>query len=301
MKPKLVTIGRMKQIFPRASSGKNIFFPDPNLIWGFLALVAWTGAQFWHARTGIPSSPWTYLKGVLVLLGAATIYRLSSDKGFSFLGLFPLLWLAVSSFQWDLCAADYFYYWLWLVLFLISEVFILGFPDGKKLFWFLIPFWVLLAWLFPFSFLLPLVFITAPRSRFKQSPWIRWGGLLAALTLIVLFRGWRSFNFDWVGLYDILVSGRFIVFLLLGWLGLIAFPKKGTFRHAVFPVFFLTVGFLFWRSLPPVPVGTELLKWTLVFFAGFGWESFRKDLMDPTWHGTLVWAALGLAIFDGVL
>jgi hypothetical protein len=45
----------------------------------------------------------------------------------------------------------------------------------------------------------------------------------------------------------------------------------------------------------------EMLKWALVFFAGFGWESFRRDMMDRTWHGRLLWFILGFCFLGGVL
>jgi hypothetical protein len=45
----------------------------------------------------------------------------------------------------------------------------------------------------------------------------------------------------------------------------------------------------------------ENLKWVLILFAGFGLESFRRDVMDRSWHGRLLWFVLGLAFVGGVL
>lgn len=101
-----------------------------------------------------------------------------------------------------------------------------------------------------------------------------------------------------------MVGSRFFSFFLLGWLGLVAFdPKwKGTFRHVLSPLFLLTAGFLFWGGGNYVSeLEVEIIKWVLVWMAGYGWEAFRKYMMDPSWHGRLVWFALGLAFFGGVL
>lgn len=65
-------------------------------------------------------------------------------------------------------------------------------------------------------------------------------------------------------------------------------------------MFLLVGGFMFWTGSIPMLIEIEILKWVMVFMAGFGLESFRRDLMDQSWHGRMVWAALGLAFFGGV-
>lgn len=320
--------------------------------------------QVRHAQGGTPFSGIVFLKGLLLLVLAAAVYQRSASKGFSFLGFFPLLWLSVSSFQWDLCAAPQHPYWLWLVLFLAVESLVLWIGDGKRLFLLLAPLWGLMVWLFAFSllfpltffdvprvraicsaairgftratassfsapflrsflpvfaagvlcflggflvwsfplFLLVLVFFVSPESRFKRSAWAIRGGLGAGLGFFLLFKGWGSYGFEWESLYGLLIDQRYIAFFLLGWLGMMAFSRQGTARYAVFPMFLLLLGHLFWGSGSlSTPLGVGLLKWTLVFFAGFGWESFRRDLMDPTWHGRTVWFVLGAALFGGVV
>jgi hypothetical protein len=280
------------------------FYRYANLFWGGLAVVAWVFEQVIHAQQGEAFSIQIFLKGLLLLSGATAVYYFSTDKrGFSFLGLFPLLWLSVSKFQWDLCLFKY-PFWLWLALFMTCEVVISVLADGKKLLFFLAPLWAFLAWLLPFSFFLPLTFVTAPKNRLKRATWVRWGGLLAGVFFFVVFRGWVPFHFVWVDLfdflYDFLARDRYISFFLLGWLGLIAFSERGTFRHRIFPMFLLLGGFMFWTGSIPMLIEIEILKWVLVFMAGFGLESFRRDLMDQTWHGRMVWAAFGLAFFGGV-
>jgi|SRR5579872_2014696 len=344
-------------------------FPLVNLFWGGLALCVWLGAQAWHVQKGEAFFFPLFLKGTLILVLVALVYHFSASKSFSFLGMFPLLWLAVSRFQWDLCANGDNRYWIWLALFLSAEIFIVKIVDGKWLLAALAPLWAALAWLFPFSFLLPLTFLKAQKGRLKRSEWIRWGGLALGFCLFILDHGWRSFNlFEdpsdgfsirywfyflgfWVlfitlpitllrksrhpltrtvsfpalfylslagpfllglvwwlsghfyfgGIYDLLIQQRYLGALLFGWLGMIAMPKKGTLRFALFPLFLLTAGFLFWGGFPPQPMEMALFQWVLLFFAGFGLESFRRDLMDPTWHGRLVWVGFGMAFFTGVV
>jgi len=348
---------------------KIIDFPWANLLWGGLALCVWLGEQAWHVQKGEAFSLLLLLKGLLILALAALVYHFSAFKGFSFLGLFPLLWLAVSRFQWDLCAVADNHYWIWLALFLSAEILIFKVSDGKWILAVLAPLWTALGWLFPFSFLLPLTFLTAQKGRFKRSEWVKWGGLGLGFFLFIFLRGWRSFNwfeepsggvpiryglyfwalwfffitvplfflrrfrspitrtvsfsmlfnlsffgpfllglmwwlsnhFYFGGIYNLLIHQWYLAFLLLGWLGLIAMPKKGTFRFGVFPLFLLTVGLLFWGAFPPLSMEMTLFQWVLVFFTGFGFESFRRDLMDPTWHGRLVWVGFGIAIFTGVI
>jgi hypothetical protein len=287
----------------RASSRGFIFFWKwVNFFWGALAAAVWGGEQIWHSRNGTPFSSLVFLKGLLLILAATAVYQFSAAKKFSFLGFFPLLWLSASKFQWDLCDAPETRYWLWLAVFLAVEVIILALPDGKKLLPLLTVLWACLIWLFPFSFLLPLTFITAPSGRFKRSEWARWGGLLAGIAFFILFHGWKNFYFQWLDVYELFIPGRYAAFFLLGLLGLIAFPRKGIHRHVVFPLVFLTLGFLLWTGpLYSSPLALEVFKWVLVFFAGFGWESFRRDLMDDSWHGKAVWFAMGAAFFGGVL
>ena len=281
---------------------RKVLSARENLVWGLLAGAAWTLQTIRLHDPSVAFPFLFFLKGLVLTAAAAAAYQLSAPKKiFSFLGMFPLLWLALSRFQWSLCADQDFHYWLWLVLFLFSEMAILSIHDGRKLLLALAPLWTGLAWLSPVSLLLPLGFIFAPSNRFKNVPWTKWGGLLAGFVLIAGLRGWQTLGFDWISLFDFLASSRYAAFFMLGWLGLISFPRKGTFRYALTPMFALALGFIFWPTAVWDPQRLELLKWVLVFSAGFGWESFRRDLMDPTWHGRAVWFALGLALFWGMV
>lgn len=293
---------RKKKRVPVFATDRLVPYLHP--VWTGLAVLFWTAAQFFHLSGGNPFSWEVFTKGLVLLLEASAFYALSGFKGFYFLGMFPLPWLALSRFQWDICSPSPSRFWLWLVLFMGMEILILALPDGKKLLFLLAPLWACLIWLFKFSFLLPLAFVTVPKKRFRNAPWLRWGGLTAALVFYALFRGWAYFQFSWIELYEPFFENRFITFFLMAWLGWMAFdPRwKGTFRHGMIPFFLLTLGFSFWGGNGPNSwVELEALQWVLVLMAGVGWEAFRKYLMDESWHGRAVWFALGVALFGGVL
>lgn len=288
-------------------SARHKFFPfHLNLLWGGFSIGIWAGELIWRSRQGSPFSSIVFFKGALLLGGAALVYQLATVRrpSFIFLGLFPLTWLAVSKFQWELCSVTDPDYWVWLILFLTATILILTLGDGLKILILVSPIWAFLIYLYSFSFLLPLSFLTAFQGRFsRRTQWAQWGGLLVGLGLFIGFRGWGLFQFYWIDLFDLLVSKRYISFFILGWLGLIAFARsKGFYRQAIYPFFLIPLGFLFWPRLDIFPFfRLELLKWILVFYAGFGFECFRRDLMDQSWHGRLAWFALGMAFFGGVL
>jgi len=105
-----------------------------------------------------------------------------------------------------------------------------------------------------------------------------------------------------VDLYDLLVTGRYVSFFLLAWLGLVSLSVKGTARFAAAPALWLAAGFLFFTPLSlQVPLQLSVLRWVWVFQAGLGLECFRRDLADPAWHGQAVWFALGLGFCWGVV
>lgn len=276
--------------------------PWINFLWSVPAVGVWVWEQFWHVGRGEAFSFLVFVKGLALLGAASVVFHLSARafRGFSFLGLLPLLWLSASSFQWELCAPQAGHQWSWLILFLGMGIFLLILPDGKKLFFLFAPLWGMLSWLAPFSCLLPLVFLSGTSKRLKRPQWLRWGGLAVVVFYFILFQEWKDVRFDWLDAYDLLLTKKFIVFLLLGWLGGAAFPVKGPYRHLIFPLFWLMVGTFFFNMGGGL-AATFLIQWVMVFFAGFGWESFRRDLMDPTWHGRLVWLALGLAFLGGVI
>jgi hypothetical protein len=271
-----------------------------NFAWGSLGLIAWTFRCFHEGPGGggFPAAGWA--KGLPLLLGSLAVYRSVGGRD-SLLPMFPLVWLGLSKFQWDLCASPGFL-WLWPALFLAVFWATLKAKDGRKLLPGLAPLWAVQAWLLPQSFVFPFAFLTAGKGRFKNSGWIRWGGAAAGILIFLWSRGWRYFHLDWVDLYDLLVTGRYISFFLLAWLGLASLSGKGTARFAAAPALLLTAGFLFFTPLSlQVPPQLSALRWVWVFQAGLGLECFRRDLADPAWHGQAVWFALGLGFCWGVV
>lgn len=276
------------------------------LVWGGLAVVVWGGVQVWRARHGYPFSPVVFLKGVTLLLLAAAVFHWGVKRrpSFLYLGSFPLLWLAVSQFQWDICVIPEERFWSWLVLFLLGELVLLIVADGQRLLALMVPLWMAMSYLFPFSFFLPLCGSTGKEGRlFRRAGWMKWGGLLAGIAIGAVLQAWKPFRPYGYEVLDLMVANLFISFFLLGWLGFIAFsPPRGGVRPAIIPFFLLPLGFVLFAAPDPVTYFKfDLLKWVLVFCGGFGWESFRRDVMDRSWHGQLVWFALGVAFFGGVL
>ena len=276
--------------------------PWINLIYLVPAAGVWIWEQFWHVGKGEPFSSLLFLKGLVLLAGASVVFHLCARtfKGFSFLGMLPLIWLAASKCQWQICGLQNTGGWLWVVLFLGMGLLPLALKDAKKIFFAIVPIWGGLSWLAPFSFLLPLSYLTVNSRRLKRPEWVRWGGVGSAIFFFALFQQWKGVSFNWADLYELMIPQKFLAFFLVGWLGGVAFPPKGPYRHLVFPLFWAVAGCLF------VPIGTAqgsvpLLQWALIFYAGFGWESFRRDVMDQSWHGRLLWLALGIGFLGGVL
>ncbi len=277
-----------------------------HLLWLALAFVLWSGRQFWEYRQGVFFSLVVYGKGLLLLWLAALIYGEACRRrpGFLFLGFFPLVWLSVSQIQWLLCCQPDHRYWFWLASFLLMEFFLWAVKDGRQLFPVTAALGTVLSILFPFSLPGFLSFGWVGDSRFlKHSRWVRYGLPLIGIGLFLLLMGRAPAEFFFYDLFQVLVNQLFISFFLLGCLGAMAFSvRHGRWTPAFGPLFMLCVGFLFWSGPDHFsPLKQDLLKWVLVFYAGFGWEAFRRDMMDRTWHGRSVWFLLGLCFLGGVL
>lgn len=277
-----------------------------HLLWLSLSILLWSGRQFWEYRQGVPFSLLVYGKGLLLLWLAALIYAESCRRrpGFLFLGFFPLVWLSLSQMQWFLCYQLDHRYWFWLASFLLMEFFLLALRDGRQLFPAIATLGAVQSILFPFSLPVFLSFGWMGDNRhLRNSRWVRYGLPLAGVALFLWLMGRSPAQFFFYDLYEVLINQLFISFFLLGCLGTIAFvTHQGRWNPAFGPLFLICAGFLFWAGPDHFsPLKQYLLKWVLVFFAGFGWEAFRRDMMDRTWHGRAVWFLLGLCFIGGVL
>jgi hypothetical protein len=277
-----------------------------HLVFAFLAFLAWGGRQWWQWKQDGFFSTIIFLKGFLLLSLVCTIYMAACRHrpGFFFLGFFPLLWLALSKSQWDICAQTDYRYWTWLVLFVLSELFLFVFSDGRWILILVSPLWAVLSVLFPFYILSFLSFGWIGNScRFKKTEWARYGFPVIGLFIWTLLKGWTSYHFFWYDIYEVLFSDLYISFFFLGWLGALSFStRKASWFPPFGPLFLLLIGLLLFTNVNfYTPFQQEVLKWVLVFFAGFGLESFRRDMMDRSWHGWLLWFVLGFCFFGGVL
>jgi len=285
-------LGRVRKIPPRF-----------HWVWVLLAVITWGGRQ-WNQNHLF--SPVIFLKGVLLLGLAGAIYATACRRrpGFLFLGFFPLLWLAASQFQWEVCAQMDNAYWIWLAVFLLSELFLFVLTDGRKILTLVAPLWVVLSALFPFSLFQFLSFGWIKDGLFfKKTRWVRYGFPLAGLTVWLFLKRYPPFHFLWYDVFEVFFNDLFISFFFLGWLGALSFSTRKTSWFPAFgPLFLLPLGMIFLSDPEPYsPFRQAVLRWVLVFFAGFGLESFRRDLMDRSWHGRLLWLVLGFAFFGGVL
>jgi hypothetical protein len=276
-----------------------------NVIFLLLSLALWTANLLKQGTFTTPGGPMVWMKGAILLGTGWTVYFLAtqsiSAKGkMSFLGLFPLAWLALSHFQCSLCTAQSMINWFSVFLLLLLFIWIGKVNDGKILLIGLFPLWVLLVIFWKPALLLPLAFINATKGRFKNSLWTLWGGLSASLLLFGATRGWTYTHFDWLDLYDLIIGHEYITFALFAWLGWYGMSRRTTARFALGGILELMLGYLFFIPVFPTTLLMDSLSWVLVFSAGFGFEVLRKDLLDPSWHGQAVWVALGLAAFWGV-
>jgi hypothetical protein len=277
-----------------------------HFIWLLPGALSWGGREVWQFKQTGFLSAFVIFKGLLILFLASAVYAAACRRrpAFSFLGFFPLLWLALSRFQWDICTQPDQRYWIWIAIFLMGEFFFFALTDGRKLLAVLAPIWTLLVVIFPFSFFNFLSFGWVRENRFlKKSKWVCVGVPLMGLAGWLILAGWSSVQFFWLSLFQVFLNDLFISFFFLGWLGAMSFAtRKISWVPAFGPLFLLPLGFIL-LPRPDVfnPLSEDLLKWVLVFFAGFGWESFRRDVMDRSWHGRLLWLVLGIAFFGGVL
>jgi hypothetical protein len=275
-------------------------------VFAFLAFLAWGGRQWWQWKQDNFFSAVIFLKGLLLLSLVCVIYAAAGRRrpGFFVLGFFPLLWLALSKTQWDICAQTDYRYWTWLLLFVLSELFLFVLNDGRWILILISPLWIVLSMLFPFSILSFLSFGWVRNSySFRKIEWARYGFPIIGLFVRILVKGRTSYHFFWYDVYEVLINDLYISFFFLGWLGALSFSTRKTAWFPAFgPLFLLPLGiFLLTNTDFYAPFQQEILKWILVFFAGFGLESFRRDMMDRSWHGWLLWFVLGFAFFGGVL
>ena len=270
-----------------------------------LACGLWTLTLFKQWPAGDPGFLGAWVKGLGLLAASSAAYfslsRGHRPQSLSLLPLYPLAWLALSRAGWDLCAKAPFTDWLAVLLFL-GLVFWIGFSsDGKRSLAGLAFFWTALDMVWTQALLLPLAFLSTRKGGFKNSFWWKAGGAVLCIILFFATRGWTHWQWNGPDLSYWLFEKEMAVFGILALLGWAAFPRKGTARSALVSVAVLGIGALgFNLPLSGHSPGFDGLTWVLVWAAGFGFESLRRDLLDPSWHGRAVWAALGLAAFWGV-
>jgi hypothetical protein len=131
--------------------------------------------------------------------------------------------------------------------------------------------------------------------------WGRWGALAAAVGLLVLSVARGSFVLPplltWVAGYDWLGPRGFLVPLLLVWLGAAFVGKKSPIpwwvgQLAGWTLAWAWAGFQDAGWMGPDVVGLWWLSAT-----GFGLAALRRDLMDRSWHATVLWMSLAVVLW----
>ena len=270
-----------------------------------LGLTAWILLQIWQTRFGIPFS-WTLtLKGLPLLAGASVFYaRLDRDPK-SRMGFFPLLWLGLSRFQWNLCQTMDHRPWYWVLLFLGWVLILLAVRDGKKLALFLAPFWIGMGAVWKVSLLLGLSFLGFSRSRIRSKFWACGAGVTCLVVSGVFLKVWHFWSWNELGLVEFLWIKRMGIYWILGFFGWMVLPRRGRERVAASSLFWVTLGYFLWAPFSyPFCVDDQAFGWFLVLWAGTGLEAFRRQVLDESWASQWVWAVfgvvLGLAVCPGV-
>ena len=274
-------------------------------IWFFSGLFAWALLQAWQFHFGIPFS-WTLtLKGTPLLAGASLFYAWLDRDPKSRMGFFPLLWLGLSRFQWNLCETMDHRPWYWALLFLGWVLILLAVRDGKKLALWLTPFWIGMGIFWKGSLLLGLAFLGFTRSRIRSKAWVCAAGLACLAVSAVLQRVWNHWTWNELGLIETLGSKRLILYFILGLFGWLVLPRRGRERAAASSLFWVSLGYFLWAPFTfPFSLDDQAYGWLLLLWAGVGLEAFRRQVLDESLAAQWVWAVfgtiLGLAVCPGV-
>lgn len=261
--------------------------------------------QVWQTHFGIPFSWALVLKGIPLLAGASVFYAWLDRDPKSRMGFFPLLWLGLSRFQWNLCETLDRRIWYWALLFLGWALVLLAVRDGKKLALLLSPFWIGMGVLWKSSLLLGLVFLGFGRSRVRAKVWVCATGITCLAVSAMSLQVWNHWTWNELGLIEILWSKRLVVYLILGFFGWMVLPRRGREKAAASSLFWVSLGYFLWAPLTfPFSQDDQAYGWLLLLWGGVGLEAFRRQVLDESLAAQWVWvvfgAVLGLAACPGV-
>jgi hypothetical protein len=264
------------------------------------AILIWSLSFHFRGLEG-PPRPWfAFVKGVLLLFIPFVIYGSASSWKAIGLHFLPLGWLASSRALWDISVLPESRFGTWLALFLLLQVLVLLVKDGRLLLPFLLVIWGGLSWLFKISFLLPLAFLGVS-SKGPYASWLRWGGVVGALGWFLAFRGHNFFSWKWEEGWDLWIDQRLGIFLLLVALGSMDL-KFGALRQVFMSYFLLVLGSLIWGGSGLIGLWqADLLTFLSILYAGFGYETLRRELLGEEWFHRWMGTAIGVALWGSVL
>ena len=289
---------------PKRTQNK-IFLDCRILIWFTAGLLAWIGLQVWQSHFGIPFSWQLTLKGLPLLAGAAVFYAWLDPDSRSRMGFFPLLWLGLSRFQWNICETMDHRPWFWALLFLAWTLILLAVKNGKTLALLLTPLWIGMGAVWNASLPLGLAFLGFGRSRIRSKAWVCFAGL-ACFAVLFLFLGvWNHWTWNELGLVEMLWSKRLAVYFILGLFGWMVLPHGGRERAAASSLFWVALGYFCLAPFTfPFSLDDQAYGWLLQLWGGVGLEAFRRQVLDESLPAQWVWmvfgVVLGLAACPGV-
>ncbi|HVZ80361.1 MAG TPA: hypothetical protein VHE12_06095 [bacterium] len=275
---------------------------DP-LMWVSLgaSLLVWVLGAYLRSKDGPVFNGPILAKGTSLLILGALLYRSAYLRRDLWTFLLPMVWLASSRALWEIASMPEGRFFSWLLLFLVSLVLTLWVRDRRILLGVQTLMWGGLDWLFKISFLLPFSFLGLPVKKRDPLPWIRWGGLAVAGVWFLILQGRYYLQWNFEDAWDLWIGGRAAVFLLLGLMAPVG-KMNLSFPLVRLNFVFLVLGGWIWGGEGLIGLWQgSLLTWVAVLFAGFGWESVRRELLGEEWFQQAMGFAIGLALWGSVL
>ncbi len=274
----------------------------PEVLLGVLGLVVWTGS-FYHQGVSLAGAGDLWARGASLILTALGILKLFGCRSFAS-RFFPVVWIAISGALWNLCAPANVHYWAWEAAMAIGTLTLLTVRDFRVVLGVTA---CLVAWMTSVmtgSLLMPLAFLFVPKEgKARTRKWFRWGGVAITLVIFLAFQAWKQKGFlqsGWLDAYDFLTARLFLPFVILSLLAWVGFATRKPGRIVLLQLAGVLLGWFFWEPgslsfAPQAALGVAFMG-----ISGVGLETMKTKILDDSWHGRLVWAALGVSVFLGL-
>jgi hypothetical protein len=289
-----------RRIRPTRSTGKEGALIPWKLTPAWSAIAAFApGALVWIWRIGAGQGGWrSAVAGLVSMAVCAWLFRVYLPKS-PWAGGIPVLWLAFSSAAWGLWAPTSSGWVPW-VFFLGLSALTARVRDGRWALVLWMPVWAAASFAFSGVWLVPVFFALFPPPVSSGKKWARMGALLAAVFLGIL--SWTAPVSSgaplpgWAVLLHLLVAGKWLTLILFFWLAAGYARKENPLgwwagQSAGWILVWCVSG-----GAPSGWLGFDSVIALLLVGAGFGLETLRGELLDKSWHATVLWAALALVM-----